>query len=149
MFRSELIHQDMIDAPIERVFERLSDHESMSDWPGIGTVELIREGTPRNGLGAVRLVRLRGLALDEEVVRWDPPRGFDYKITKGLPVTHLGQVLLEDRGAQTAITWKVSMSSKVPFLAALVLSQLRRGLPGALAHVASGLAAEGMPSEPT
>ncbi|MGE0785480.1 MAG: NAD(P)-binding domain-containing protein [Sandaracinaceae bacterium] len=134
IFEADLAVTERVRAPLALVFERLSDHEAMNDWPGLGEVRLLREGTPRNGLGAVRRVRARGLALDEEVVHWDPPHAFHYSIIKGLPIDHLGRVMLRTEGDATLIEWRVRMKSKVPFLAALAASQLRAGLPKALAY---------------
>lgn len=139
MLKSRLVFQRRFDAPIEAVFAALTDHEGMSDWPGLKRVRLIREGQPRNGLGAIRQVEVMGLRLDEEVVRWEPPRAFDYRIIKGLPVEHLGTVELVDHGSFTELTWRVRLFSWVPFLASLVLARLRAGLPIALAHVARTL----------
>jgi len=136
LFRSALHYQRTFEAPIARVFDVLTDHEGMTDWPGLDRVTLVREGSPRNGLGALRRVKVLGLTLDEAIVRWDPPRSFDYQITKGLPAKHLGTVELEERGARTELTWRISLVSGVPFLATLVLARLRRGLPAAMDHVA-------------
>ncbi len=136
IFHAELRYQRDVRAPLELVFERLSDHEAMGEWPGITSVRLAREGTPRNGLGAVRVVKASGLTLDEEVVRWDPPNGFDYQIIKGLPVDHLGRVALTAGEGATEIEWHIRIASRVPFLAPLLIARLRSGLPAALAHFA-------------
>jgi uncharacterized protein YndB with AHSA1/START domain len=82
-----------IAAPIDHVFERLTDHEAMVDWPGISACKLVVEGAPRNGLGAVRRVTVSGLTLDEQVVTWEPPSRFEYRIIRGLPVKHRGGAL--------------------------------------------------------
>lgn len=137
MFKSTLKYRRRFDAPIERLFDVLTNHEGMSDWPGLDRVTLIREGQPRNGLGAIRRVEVMGLRLDEEVVRWEPPRAFDYQIIKGLPVDHLGSVELTSHGTTTELTWNIRLSSWVPLLAWLVLGRLRSGLPAALEHVAT------------
>jgi len=55
---------------------------------------VLPNGTPRNGMGAVRQVKTHGLTLLEEVVHYEPPFRYDYRITKGLPVDHLGGVRL-------------------------------------------------------
>jgi uncharacterized protein YndB with AHSA1/START domain len=139
MFQSSLFHRTIIRAPLPKVFDALADHEAMSDWPGLDRVSLLREGNPRNGLGAIRRVDVMGLSLDEEIVRWDPPHGFDYEIIKGLPVRHLGTIELRADGDATELTWRIRLRSWVPFLAALVLARLRAGLPVALAFVARRL----------
>ena len=109
------IHEEArIAAPIEAVWERLTDHEGMSDWPGVGSCRLVRDGTPRNGLGAVREIKARGLTLLEEIVVWQPPERFEYTITKGLPVDHRGIVQLARDGDATRVTWNIRMDSRWP-----------------------------------
>ena len=123
-----------IQAPIERVFERLVDHEAMSDWPGIAYCRLVREGTPRNGLGAIREMRARGLRLVEEVVHYEPPVRYDYSIRKGLPVDHLGSVTLAPKDGGVRLTWEIRMRSRWPLVCGVVGFLLGKGLPSALAH---------------
>ncbi len=133
-----------IRAPIARVFERLSDHEGMSKWPGIGSSRLIREGTPKNGLGAMRRVKVQGFTIDEEIVHFEPPTGFDYSIRRGLPVEHhLGQVRLEEADGIVVVTWSIRLSSKIPLFAQLLAASLRRGLPKALAYLRAELEGAG------
>ena len=122
-----------VQAPIELVFERLVDHEAMGDWPGITSCRLVREGTPRNGLGAVRQVKARGLSLLEEVVHYEPPLRYDYRITKGLPVDHLGSVRLSPTEGGVELSWEVRMTSRWPLVCEVVGRLLANGLDAALA----------------
>ena len=122
-----------IQAPIELVFERLVDHEAMSDWPGIASCRLVREGAPRNGLGAVRQVKARGLTLLEEIVHYEPPLRYDYRITKGLPVDHLGSVRLSPTEGGVELAWEVRMTSRWPLVCEIVGNLLAKGLDEALA----------------
>jgi uncharacterized protein YndB with AHSA1/START domain len=134
MGRTRVQLTETVYAPRELVFERLTNHEDMRNWPGVGDCRLVAEGSPRNGLGAVRAVKSRGLTLHEKVVRFDPPTGYDYKIIKGLPVDHLGTVRLEDSGSGVRINWTIEMSSRIPLLAQVVGVMLKRGLPSALSY---------------
>lgn len=128
--------QIIVRAPIDYVFERVSDHEDMANWPGVKACRLVREGEPRNGVGAVRQLESNGLTLQEEVVRFDPPHGYDYRIIKGLPVRHYGSVELRETGDGVSITWEVRMSSRIPLLARVIGMALDRGLNAALAKLA-------------
>ena len=132
---TETLH---IEAPPELVFDRLADHEAMADWPGIKSCRLVVEGTPRNGLGAVRRIQAGGVTLDEEIVHFEPPHRMDYSIIRGLPVKHLGSVTLRGSRGGTELIWQVSIESRVPLLAQIVGRLLGRGLPGALAHFKQG-----------
>jgi uncharacterized protein YndB with AHSA1/START domain len=133
MGKSHVEHRVRVRAPIEYVFERITDHEAMASWPGITWCKLVREGQPRNGLGAVRRIRAGGVTLDEEVVQFEPPRRYDYSIIKGLPVTHRGTVTLREEGGAVEVRWRVDLDSRVPLVAQIVGHMLGRGLPGALA----------------
>jgi uncharacterized protein YndB with AHSA1/START domain len=134
-------YRTFVPAPIEGVFERITDHEAMASWPGISSCELIVEGSPRNGLGAVRRVKAGGVTLDEEVVHFEPPRRYDYSIIKGLPVTHRGTVILAKVDGGVELHWSVDLSSRVPLLAQGLGCVLGRGLPGALRAFAATVAA--------
>jgi uncharacterized protein YndB with AHSA1/START domain len=124
-----------IHAPPELVFDRLSDHESMAQWPGVSACRLVREGKPRNGVGAIRAVTALGVTLHEEVVRFEAPRRFEYRIIRGLPVDHLGTVTVEEIPSGSRVSWHIRLSSRVPLLSTVVLTLLGRGLPKALAFV--------------
>ena len=124
-----------IEAPIEAVFEQLTDHESMAGWPGIQSCQLVKQGAPRNGVGAVRRVRAGFISLDEEVIRFDPPQGYAYTIIRGLPVEHRGTVSLTAHQARVTVSWDVHIASRWPLMAQVIGRALARGLPGALAHV--------------
>jgi len=124
-----------IAAPVEAVFEQLTDHEAMSDWPGISRVELVEEGRPRNGLGAVREINARGFKMQEKVVNWDPPHRLAYTICKGLPVDHLGVVVLTPQGDGTKLTWEITIENPWPLFARALGAALKRTLPGGIAHL--------------
>ena len=137
MGTTEVEIRQVVQAPIELVFERITDHEDMRNWPGIAASELVEIGEPRNGLGAVRKIRAGGLTLHEKVVQWEPPHRYDYTITRGLPVDHRGTVTLSQTSAGVEVHWRVRMSTRIPLLAELVGLALRRGLAGSLAHFAA------------
>ena len=74
-----------IEAPIERTWAIVSDHERMASWVGFDRVTITRSGTPdRNGYGAVR--QMKGLpgTVQEEVLAWNPPHGYRYRVTRRL-----------------------------------------------------------------
>jgi hypothetical protein len=130
-----------IAAAREVVWERISDHERMpAPWPVKG-ITVVRAGEPeRNGLGAVRLVRLPAFDFEEELVAWDPPAGYEYAITRGVPLgNHRGSVTLNERDGGTEVRWSVQFDPLVPGTGAAtsmvlryafgrVLSSLKRAL---------------------
>src|SRR5882762_5242250 len=87
-----------IDAPQAAVWARVSDHEGTPGWvDAVKRVTLTQDGTPRNGVGAVRVVEFKPLlwtSIHERITRFEAPHAFDYVLFKGMPalVSHLGTV---------------------------------------------------------
>lgn len=118
-----------IPAPIERVFEVLSDHANYKSFPGVKDSQLVQEGQPeRNGVGALRRIETPGVWFVEAITAFERPRRFDYRITEcSLPLEHQGgSVRCESRGAGTDVTWTTTMRIKVPLLGGL-LTKLAAG----------------------
>ena len=99
-----------IGAPRDIVWGRIADHEGMTAWSMFDEILVTREGKgDRNGLGAIRLMRGRGMELEEVVVDWNPMEGYDYRlISPGGPVSdHYGRVRLNDLADGTEVSWTV------------------------------------------
>ena len=109
-----------VHAPVDRVWEVLSDHEGMSRWaPGL-KVALRSEGsTDRNGLGAVRVIDAPGPApsIVEEVVAFEPGHRLGYRALSGVPLKgYGGDVQLRALGGSTEITYTITADQRVPFV---------------------------------
>jgi len=117
-----------IAVPREVVWKALTDHEGMAAWSPFSSVVLTRPGSPdRNGLGAVRRVRGFGLTLDEEVIRWNPPARYDYRLIGGAPIRdHLGQVLLNEANGGTEVRWTVRFRPTIPGTGGITRVMLQR-----------------------
>src|SRR4030095_10528985 len=51
----------------------------------------------------------------EQVVAWDPPRGYRYRVIKGSPlVCHQGEVRLVPTGNATEWSWRIGLLAKCP-----------------------------------
>jgi uncharacterized protein YndB with AHSA1/START domain len=127
--------------PPERLFEVLSDHEGMSEW--IGARVSVVVGPPDGGVGTVRRVRARGLAIDEEVTYSDPPRRMVYRIVRGLPVVrfHRGEILVEPWGRTgSQLTWDILVDSAVPGAARAIVAVLRPAIRAGLSRLRARLA---------
>jgi uncharacterized protein YndB with AHSA1/START domain len=132
--------QQLIAAPVQRVWDQYTDHVSWTDWAGLGRVRLECEGVPApNGVGCVRAISSFGVSVCEEVLSFDPPRRMTYRIVRGgLPIRdHLGEVVFEPRDGGTLVTWRCQFDSRIPGLGGVfrtVITRLfRNGLRG-LAH---------------
>lgn len=112
-----------IPAPIEKVFDILSDHGNYKSFPGVKDSKLVKEGKPdRNGLGAVRRIETPGVWFEERITAFERPRRFDYLITASkLPLEHQGGSLrFETVGNATRVTWTSTMRVKVPLIGGLL-----------------------------
>lgn len=131
-----------VDAPIDRVWQVLADHEGMSSWvPGL-KVEVTRPGTTEpNGVGAVRKVGIGSPGpIVEEVVAFEPGQRLGYKALAGVPLkNYRGEVTLRPAGSGTEITYTLDADQRLPFgeslavkgLAAALISGLARGVKAA------------------
>jgi uncharacterized protein YndB with AHSA1/START domain len=114
--------QTTVAAPIETVWDTLSNHVGMSQWgPGI-TVTMDRVGSPDpNGVGAIRRIASPGPGPDivEEVVTFQAPNLFGYKALSGTPFPgYAGEVRLTPAGSGTHINYTVSSTAGFPLVKA-------------------------------
>ena len=118
-------------APIEKVFDVLSDHANYYRLPGIKRSTLTKKGKPgKNGLGAVREIDV-GLAwFQEEITAYQRPTRMDYLITESRPpMAHKGSsIRLEKTPEGTLVTWTSTMRLDVPLLGGLLTPLLMRKL---------------------
>jgi hypothetical protein len=117
-----------IDAPQDRVFALLSDHEQFLRGRGT-TCRVVTPGhTDRNGVGAVREVTSAGSVFTEEVVEFEPPHRYAYVVRKlvgpiGRPTPHVherGWVELSADGAMTHVVWQSRFGMPIPLVGWLV-----------------------------
>ena len=114
--------QTTVAAPIETVWDKLSDHVGMAQWgPGI-TVTMDRLGTANpNGVGAIRRIASPGPGPDivEEVVTFEAPNLLGYKALSGTPFPgYSGEVRLTPAGSGTHINYTVSTTASFPLVKA-------------------------------
>lgn len=105
-----------IAAPPEVVFDLFTDHRGYARITRLRSAELEREGDPApNGVGAIRVLRSVGPPLREEVIAYERPSRFSYKILSGVPVRdHVGTVELSPVDGGTRVVYVVRMMPAVP-----------------------------------
>ena len=109
-----------INAPIEQVFEAISDHERfLVAADGTSTKVLQAGPSERNGLGCIREVKVGQRAwYVEEITAWQRPSYFEYTIRKAsMPIHHEGSRLsfaAADGG--TNVQWSSRFSIPIPIL---------------------------------
>jgi uncharacterized protein YndB with AHSA1/START domain len=119
-----------INAPIERVFETISDHERFLR-SGDGTrTKLLQEGSAeRDGLGCVREVSVGKRAwYVEEITAWERPASFEYMIRRAsMPIRHEGSRLtFTEVGGGTDVQWSSRFTIPVPILGGLLGAAAQR-----------------------
>jgi uncharacterized protein YndB with AHSA1/START domain len=125
-------------APPATVFEVLTDHRRYSEITPVRKAELEREGDPApNGQGAIRALTLAGPPMREEVIAYEPPRRFSYKLLSGLPVRdHVGTVELSPLDGGTQVIYAVRTTPTVPLAGPLVVAGIKQGIRTLLSGVA-------------
>ena len=135
-------------APPEVVFDVLTDHRRYPEITSLRKAELEREGAPEpNGVGAIRVLTVAGPPMREEVIAYERPNRFAYKILSGLPVRdHVGTVELQPRDGGTEVVYAIKTTPTIPFAGPafiLVLKQAIRSLLGGVAKESERRAANG------
>jgi hypothetical protein len=124
----------------ELVFGVLTDHRGYAGIAPIRKVELECEGVPApNGVGAIRVLHSVGPPLREEVIAFQPPERFAYRLLSGAPLRdHVGAIALEAAGAGSKVTYAVRTTPTLPLGNAAVLAitkaAVKRLLDGLLAE---------------
>jgi uncharacterized protein YndB with AHSA1/START domain len=131
-----------VSAPPARVFALYTDHVGWEKWAGVKEVVLRQTGDPPpNGLGAIRVIRASGMAIEEEVTAFEPPTRMAYRLVAGAPVRdHEGVVRFEPDGVGTRVTWTVRFRPVVPGTGWLLRRILERSLRDVLAKLATACA---------
>ena len=139
----EIEVEQRFSAPIEKVFDAVTDHKRLESWQAGTKVTIERPGVPApNGLGAVRKIRQGPMTIWEEVVRWEAPTAMDYHLFKGPPLRdHLGEIRLSpESSGGTLVRYRIRFG--MPWWAGgdlgarLVAGQLKTVIARAYARLA-------------
>ncbi len=138
-----------ISAPQGAVWERVCQHEDTASWvAAVKAVTLTREGTPRNGLGAIRVVQFKPALwtdIHEEITAWNPPHSFEYVLFKGMPglLSHLGRVSVEAVAPdRSRLHWDVDFVFRTWHPFRLVLPSFLRDFEAVLTAAGQNLKAQ-------
>jgi uncharacterized protein YndB with AHSA1/START domain len=128
-----------VNAAPEVVFDVLTDHRGYAEITRLRKSTLEREGDPEpDGVGAIRVLVAVGPPIREEVVVYERPSRFSYKVLSGLPVRdHVGTVSLEPSEGGTRVTYALKAIPTVPFAGKLVMVGIKRAVTELLDGVVS------------
>lgn len=103
-----------INVATDQVWARISDHETMPSWvKDVKSVTLSKLGSPKNGVGAERIVVFRPIlwsTISEKITYFDEPHEFHTVLYKGMPgvVSHLTKFIVDDLGLDRCrLRWEV------------------------------------------
>ena len=130
--------QEEVGAPLEQVWDVYTDHEGWQRWAGVQEVVVRQPGEPApNGLGAIVVLRAHGVAVEEEITAFEPPRRLAYQIVAGLPFrNHEAEVYFEPLGPRTRVGWRVQFSPLIPGTGGLLARALRTRMTETLRRLA-------------
>ena len=130
-----------IAAPPARVFAVVADHAGYPRWAGVQEAVLRNPGhPPPNGVGATRVFRRSGIALEEEVTLFEPPERLDYRGVGGLPLRdYQAEMRLAAADGGTVLTWRVRFRPLVPGTGWLLRRLIARWLGDVASRLASHL----------
>ncbi|WP_299433526.1 SRPBCC family protein [uncultured Aquimarina sp.] len=100
--------EGFVTAPIDKVWEVVSDHKGMTTWiPMIKEVDLTTANTEGEwGEGCERNCQFGPDLLQEKIVHWDPPYGYAYMIADmHIVKNHLGYFKLIEKMEGTEVVW--------------------------------------------
>ncbi len=109
-----------INAPIERVFAEVSDHERFLRADDGTATTLLRAGdTERAGLGCLREVKVgRRARYVEEITAWQRPSYFEYTIREAsLPIRHeVSRLTFTAAAGGTDVEWTSRFAIPIPII---------------------------------
>ncbi len=104
----QIMIQRFVKAPIEKVWQIVSDHQGMTNWmPMIRHVDLKQPNQQGEwGAGCERHCQFGPDLLQEKIVHWDPPYGYAYMIADmHIVKSHLGHFELLEKLDGTEVKW--------------------------------------------
>jgi uncharacterized protein YndB with AHSA1/START domain len=114
-------------APPELVFDVFTDHRRYAEITPVRRSLLERQGEPApNGVGAIRALHSVGPPLREEVIAYERPRRFAYRVLSGIPVRdHVGTVELTPEGEGTKVVYAIRTFPTLPLVGAVIVAVTR------------------------
>jgi len=127
-------YERQVAAAPETVFAVLTEHHLYAEITPMRKSVLEREGDPPpNGVGAIRVLTSVGPPLREEVIAYEPPLRFSYKLLSGAPVRdHVGTVELTPRDGGTRVVYAVRTTPTLPLVGSAVVAVVKQAIKALL-----------------
>jgi uncharacterized protein YndB with AHSA1/START domain len=129
------------DAPVETIFNILTDHEAFGQVINTRIKRVVdSQGENKNGVGSVRRISAFPTpAFEETVITFEPNQLMEYVISKGSPVkNHKGRMEFSEEHGQTRLEYSIIFEPKLPFLplGAVVKKAIEKPIRGGLQSLA-------------
>jgi ribosome-associated toxin RatA of RatAB toxin-antitoxin module len=115
----EVYAKKVLDYSKKEIFRIIAEHEKTGDWlNNVKQVVLLKEGSPSNGVGAIREVTFKPKlwsTIEEEIFLYDQDNTYSYRIIKGMPglLKHKGTWTLNSiENGKTEVIWTVYFEFK-------------------------------------
>jgi uncharacterized protein YndB with AHSA1/START domain len=118
----------------ETVFAVLTEHHLYAEITPMRKSVLERQGEPTpNGVGAIRVLSSVGPPLREEVIAYEAPHRFSYKLLSGAPVRdHVGTVELTPQDGGTKVVYAVHTTPTLPLVGGAVVAVVKQAIKALL-----------------
>ena len=136
--------QQTFNAPVDTIFDILSDHAQFGDIISANIKRVVDSRTENiNGLGSVRRITLVPTqSFEETITDFEPNALIEYKITKGSPLkNHKGTLRFTEENGKTHLDYQIQFEPRLPiplFGTGLKLA-LERAISGGLRKLANSL----------
>ncbi|NNM10427.1 MAG: SRPBCC family protein [Pseudomonadales bacterium] len=133
----------IISAPIDKVFDAISDHESYSNYNGITLAQVVETGKlEKNGEGALRQMGGSSIELFERITKFQRPSTMHYRIERSKPfkIEHLkGEIRLFEQGEKTKVVWESSGRVHIALIGKLMDKQLEKNSARLFGSILKGI----------
>lgn len=134
------IHEQF-NAPVNKVFDTLSDHVRFGQICGVKMTRIQDGEDGANGLGSVRSINIGPLpSFQETITKFVPNELIEYKITQGSPIkNHVGCLRFSEQQGKTILDYTIKLESKIPLTSGLIKTALGNAISKGLNRYARSL----------
>ncbi len=118
MSRQHIEIRQTFNAPVEEIFEALTDHESFGKVLQTNIKRVVDSpGENRNGVGSVRRISSFPVpAFEETVVTFESNRLMEYVVSKGSPIkNHKGRMEFSEKEGKTEFFYTIDFEPRLLF----------------------------------
>ena len=119
MARQHIEIRQTFNAPVEVIFQVLTDHESFGKLIQTNIKRVVdSRDENKNGVGSVRRISSFPVpAFEETVVTYEPNRLMEYVVSKGSPIkNHKGRMEFSEEQGKTTLFYTIDFEPKLPFI---------------------------------